>query len=150
MLDRSSYTLNMNRLSKDRRARVVAALVEGNSIRSTVRMTGVAKGTVLTLLADLGAACAKHHDRIVRDLHCKRIQCDEIWSFCYTKQKNVPEKMKGQPGVGDVWTWTAMDADSKLVISWLVGERDAGYAAEFINDLASRLATLGFNSRRMV
>lgn len=141
MLDRSSYIISMNRLSKEKRSRVVAALVEGNSIRSTVRMTGVAKGTVLTLLADLGAACAKYQDQVLRDLHSKRIQCDEIWSFCYAKQKNVPEKMKGQPGVGDVWTCTAMDADSKLVISWLVGERDAGYATEFINDLASRLAT---------
>jgi hypothetical protein len=114
MRDRSSYIIGMNRLSKEQRARVVAALVEGNSIRSTVRMTGVAKGTVLTLLADLGAACAKYHDRVVRDLHCKRIQCDEIWSFCYAKEKNVPEHMKGKPGVGDVWTWTAW----MLIQSW--------------------------------
>jgi len=85
-------------------------------------MANVAKGTVLKLLADLGAACARYHDQVVRDLHCKRIQCDEIWSFCYAKEKNVPEHMKGKPGVGDVWTWTAMDADSKLLISWLVGE----------------------------
>ena len=145
MLDRSSYTMSMNRLSKDRRARVVAALVEGNSIRSTVRMTGVAKGTVLKLLADLRTACANYHDQLVRDLHCKQIQCDEIWSFCYAKEKNGPENMKGQSGVGDVWTWTAMDADSKLVISWLVGGKDAGYATEFINDLASRLATQSSN-----
>lgn len=131
----------MNRLSKDKRVQVVAALVEGNSIRSTVRMTGVAKGTVLKLLADLGAACSEYQQQTLVNLHCKRIQCDEIWSFCYAKEKNVPEHMKGRPGVGDVWTWTAMDADSKLVISWLVGERDAGYAAEFINDLAARLAT---------
>lgn len=141
MLDRSSYIMSMNRLSKDKRAQVVAALVEGNSIRSTVRMTGVAKGTVLKLLTDLGAACSEYQRRTLVDLHSKRIQCDEIWSFCYAKEKNVPEHMKGKPGVGDVWTWTAMDADSKLVISWLVGERDAGYAAEFINDLAARLAT---------
>lgn len=141
MLDRSSYIIGMNRLSKEQRARVVAALVEGNSIRSTVRMTGVAKGTVLKLLADLGAACSEYQRQTLVNLHCKRIQCDEIWSFCYAKEKNVPERMKGQPGVGDVWTWTAMDADSKLMISWLVGERDAGYAAEFINDLATRLAT---------
>ena len=141
MLDRSSYILSMNRLSKDKRAQVVAALVEGNSIRSTVRMTGVAKGTVLKLLADLGAACSEYQRRTLVNLRCKRIQCDEIWSFCYAKEKNVPEHMKGKPGVGDVWTWAAMDADSKLMISWLVGERDAGYAAEFINDLATRLAT---------
>jgi IS1 family transposase len=132
--------MGMNRLSTERRARVIAALVEGNSIRSTVRMTGVAKGTVLKLLADLGGACAKYHDQAVCDLHSKRIQCDEIWSFCYAKEKNVPENMKGKPGVGDVWTWTAMDADSKLAISWLVGGKDAGYATEFIGDLATRLA----------
>ncbi|KAB2961104.1 MAG: pyridoxamine 5'-phosphate oxidase family protein [Candidatus Methylomirabilis oxygeniifera] len=141
MLDRSSYIISMNRLSKDKRAQVVAALVEGNSIRSTVRMTGVAKGTVLKLLADLGAACSEYQRQVLVNLRCKRIQCDEIWSFCYAKEKNVPEHMKGKPGVGDVWTWTAMDADSKLMISWLVGERDAGYATEFINDLAARLAT---------
>ncbi len=141
MLDRSSYIMSMNRLSKEKRAQVVTALVEGNSIRSTVRMTGVAKGTVLKLLADLGAACSEYQRQALVDLHCKRIQCDEIWSFCYAKEKNVPEHMKGKPGVSDVWTWTAMDADSKLMISWLVGERDAGYAAEFINDLAARLAT---------
>lgn len=141
MLDRSRYIIGMNRLSKERRAQVVAALVEGNSIRSTVRMTGVAKGTVLKHLADLGAACSEYQRQTFVNLCCKRIQCDEIWSFCYAKEKNVPEHMKGRPGVGDVWTWTAMDADSKLMISWLVGERDAGYAADFINDLAERLAT---------
>jgi IS1 family transposase len=141
MLERSSYIINMNRLSKDKRAQAVAALVEGNSIRSTVRMTGVAKGTVLKLLADLGAACSEYQRRTLVGIRSKRIQCDEIWSFCYAKEKNVPEHMKGKPGVGDVWTWTAMDADSKLMISWLVGERDAGYATAFINDLATRLAT---------
>jgi len=104
MLDRSSYIISMNRLSREKRSRVVAALVEGNSIRSTVRMTGVAKGAVLTLLADLGTACAKYQDQTLRNLHSKRIQRDEIWSFCYAKQKYVPVKMKGQPGIGDVWT----------------------------------------------
>lgn len=97
MLDRSRYIMSMNRLRKDKRAQVVAALVEGNSIRSTVRMTGVAKGTVLKLLADLGAACSAYQRRTLIDLHCKRIQCDEIWSFCYAKEKNVPEHMKGKP-----------------------------------------------------
>lgn len=92
----------MNRLSKDKRTHIVAALVEGNSIRSTVRMTGVAKGTVLKLLADLGAACSEYQRRTLVDLHCKRIQCDEIWSFCYAKEKNVPEHMKGKLGIGDV------------------------------------------------
>ena len=107
----------MLKLSKEKRARVVAALVEGNSIRSTVRMTGVAKGTVLKLLADLGAVSSEYQRHTLVNLRCKRIQCDEIWSFCYAKEKNVPERMKGRPGVGDVWTWTAMDADTKPMIS---------------------------------
>lgn len=141
MLERSSYIVHMNTLKKERRMQVVAALVEGNSIRSTVRMTGVAKGTILKLLVDLGRACDEYQRRTLVNLHCKRIQCDEVWSFCYAKQKNLPESMKGIPGVGDVWTWTALDADSKLIVSWLVGERDAGYATEFINDVATRVAT---------
>ena len=141
MLERSSYIISMNTLSKERRAQVAAALVEGNSIRSTVRMTGVAKGTVLKLLADLGRACGEYQRRTLVNLHCKRIQCDEIWSFCYAKEKNLPEEKRDQYGYGDVWTWTALDADSKLMVSWLVGERDAGYATEFINDVASRVVT---------
>lgn len=141
MLERVSYILSMNTLSKERRARVVAALVEGNSIRSTVRMTGVAKGTVLKLLVDLGRACENFHRTRVVNIRSRRIQCDEIWCFCYAKEKNLPEEKRGQYGYGDVWTWTALDADSKLIVSWLVGERDAGYATEFINDVASRLDT---------
>ncbi len=131
----------MRKLSTAQRVRIVAALVEGNSIRATCRMTGVAKGTVLKLLADLGWACGVYQRRTLVNLRPKHIQCDEIWSFYYAKEKNVPQEMRGKPGVGDAWTWTAMDADSKLMISWLVGNRDAGYATEFINDLASRLAT---------
>jgi len=96
---------------------------------------------VSKLLVDVGKAAWSYQNAKLHGLRCKRIQCDEIWSFCYAKEKNVPEHMKGRPGVGDVWTWTAMDADSKLTISWLVGERDAGYVAEFINDLTARLAT---------
>ncbi len=141
MLDRSSYILSMNTFSKERRAQVVAALVEGNSIRSTVRMTGVAKGTVLKLLVNLGRACDEYQRHTLVNLRCKRIQCDEIWCFVYAKEKNVPTEKKGQLGYGDAWTWTALDADSKLAVSWLVGERDAGYATEFINDVASRVAT---------
>lgn len=129
----------MNTLSVQKRTAVVAALVEGNSIRATCRMTGVAKGTVLKLLVDLGEACERYQRDTLVNLTCKRIQCDEIWAFCYAKERNVPEHMRGLPGVGDVWTWTAMDADTKLIVSWLVGERDAGYATEFINDLAGRL-----------
>jgi len=130
----------MNRLSIERRAKVISALVEGNSIRATCRMTNTAKGTVIRLLAEVGKACAEYQDKHLRNLPCKHIQCDEIWSFCYAKQKNVPENKQGQLGYGDVWTWTAIDADTKLVPSWLVGLRDAGYAYAFMNDLKSRLA----------
>ena len=130
----------MNKLSTKERVQIIAALVEGNSIRATCRMTGAAKGTVLKLLVDLGKACAKYQDEKLRGLSCKHIQCDEIWSFCYAKEKNVPEEMKGKLGFGDVWTWTAIDADSKLIVSYLVGDRSAAYARKFIEDLASRLA----------
>jgi len=130
----------VNRLSIDRKAKVIAALVEGNSVRATCRMTGTAKGTVTRLLAEVGTACAKYQDVFFRDLPCRTIQCDEIWSFCYAKQKNVPEEKQGKFGFGDVWTWIAIDADTKLVPSWLVGLRDAGYAFAFIRDLQSRLA----------
>ncbi len=131
---------SMNKLSTKERVQIIAALVEGNSIRATCRMTGAAKGTVLKLLVELGKACAKYQDEKVRGLSCKQIQCDEIWSFCYAKEKNVPEEFKGKLGFGDVWTWTAIDADSKLIVSYLVGERTAAYARKFIDDLASRLA----------
>lgn len=130
----------MNKLTQAKRVQVIAALVEGNSIRATCRMTGVAKGTVLKLLVDLGQACAAYQDRTLRNLSCKRVQCDEIWSFCYAKEKNVPEEMKGKLGFGDVWTWTAIDADTKLIVSFLVGGRSTEYARKFIDDLASRLA----------
>jgi IS1 family transposase len=130
----------MNKLSAEKRNRVVAALVEGNSIRATVRMTGASKNTIAKLLVELGAACAAYLDKHLVNLNCKRIQCDEIWSFCYAKEKNVPEEKRGQFGFGDVWTWVAMDADSKLVASWAIGGRDAGTAYEFIQDLANRLA----------
>lgn len=129
----------MNKLTQAKRVQVIAALVEGNSVRATCRMTGAAKGTVLKLLVDLGSACAAYQDRVLRQLSCKQIQCDEIWSFCYAKEKNVPEEYKGKLGFGDVWTWVAIDADTKLIVSYLVGGRSAGYAAKFIDDLASRL-----------
>jgi len=131
--------VSMNRLTKQERVRVIAALVEGNSIRATVRMTGIAKNTVAKLLADIGKACEECHDRIMVNLPCKRVQVDEIWSFCYAKQKNVPEALKGQFGYGDVWTWVAIDADTKLVPSWLVGLRDAEWANAFMCDVAARL-----------
>ena len=130
----------MNKLSTQKRTQVVAALVEGNSVRSTVRMTGVCKKAVLKLLVDLGTACAKYQDEKLRGLRCNRVQCDEIWSFCYAKEKNVPAELKGHFGFGDVWTWVAIDADTKLIPSWLIGERDLDHAIKFIDDLASRLA----------
>jgi IS1 family transposase len=132
--------VNMNRLSTERRAAIVGCLVEGNSIRSTVRITGAAKNTVTRLLVDLGAACAEYQDQTLRNLPCRTIECDEIWAFCYAKQKNVPEQFKGTPGYGDVWTWTALCADTKLVPSWLVGERTIEDAITFAHDLRGRLA----------
>lgn len=130
----------MNRLSPENRIKVIAALVEGNSIRATSRMTGIARNTVTELLVDLGAACAEFQDQALRNLPCKRIQCDEIWAFCYAKDKNVPAELKGRLGFGSVWTWTAIDADTKLIASWMVGSRDTESAHEFIQDLAGRLA----------
>lgn len=130
----------MNKLSIDKRIKIISALVEGNSIRATCRITGAAKGTVLRLLESVGKACSKYQNEHLRDLNCKNIQIDEIWSFCYAKQKNVPDNKKNQFGYGDVWTFTAIDADTKLVPSWLVGLRDADYAISFVNDLKDRLA----------
>lgn len=118
---------------------MVAALVEGNSIRATVRMTGVAKNTVVKLLVTLGAACEKFQRETLVNLPCKRIQCDEIWSFVYAKDKNAKPEMKEAGTAGSVWTWTALDPDSKLMVSWLVGYRDSGYAAAFVEDIAYRL-----------
>jgi len=130
----------MNKLSNAQRSQVVASLVEGNSIRATVRMTGVAKNTVVNLLADLGDACAAYQNRVLRNLTCKRVQCDEIWSFCYAKEKNVPQDKKGKFGYGSVWTWVAMDADTKLVPCFRIGDRNAWAAQHFMYDLKSRLA----------
>ncbi|MCK4820174.1 DDE-type integrase/transposase/recombinase [bacterium] len=129
----------MNKLSTQKRTQIIASLVEGNSIRAACRMTGAAKGTVLKLLADVGKACSEYQDKTLKDLSCKRIQCDEIWSFCYAKEKNVPDDKKGEFGYGDIYTWTALCADTKLVPSWYIGKRDAQSAMVFMNDLASRL-----------
>jgi len=130
----------MNRLSKEERVRVIKALVEGNSLRATARMTGVARMTVEKLLRDISAACITYQDKRLRKLTCKRIQCDEIWSFVYAKQKNLPAEKQDQFGYGDVWTWVAIDADSKLAVSWLVGDRSAKSAFALMDDLASRLS----------
>jgi IS1 family transposase len=130
----------MNRLSTEQRAQIVAALVEGNSIRSIVRMFGFSKNTIAKLIVELGAACSKYMSENLVNLPCKRVQVDEIWSFVYAKQKNVTPEILSERIAGDVWTWVAMDADTKLVCSWLVGPRDTGTATEFMQDLAGRLA----------
>jgi IS1 family transposase len=129
----------MNKLDPIRQAQVVAALVEGNSVRATVRMTGVAKNTIQKLLLKLGATCLYYQDSKLRNLTCKRVQCDEIWSFVAAKQKNVTPEIEERGYAGDIWTWVAMDADTKLVISWLVGARHSVAGKMFIQDLASRL-----------
>ena len=130
----------MNNLTTAKRVQVISALCEGNSIRSTVRMTGVAKNTIVKVLADVGKWCAQYQHDTLKNLPCKNLQVDEIWSFVYSKAKNVPEEMQGEFGVGDVWTFTAVCADSKIVPCWLVGGRDACFATEYLKDLASRLA----------
>lgn len=130
----------MNRLPIERRAEVIRCLVEGCSIRSTVRITGVAKNTIQALTREVGEACLDYQDRVLRNIRASRIQCDEVWCFCYAKDKNVPDSMRGQPGVGSMWTWTAMDADSKLIVSWQLGARDAANADRFIGSVAARLA----------
>jgi IS1 family transposase len=129
----------MNKLSLEQRTAVAKALLDGNSIRATVRMTGVAKNTVVKLLADLGNACARYQWDNVRDLDCRRLQVDEIWSFCYAKEKNVPAGHQGEFGFGDLYTYVALDPQSKLVACWLVGRRLRADATIFMQDLASRL-----------
>jgi IS1 family transposase len=129
----------MNRLSKERRAQIVKALVEGNSLRATARMCGADVNTVMWLLEDVGRACLEYQDKVLRKLPCKRIQCDEIWSFVGAKEKNASVQKRAQ-GWGDVWTWVAIDPETKLVPPFTVGNRDAGTARQFMEDLASRLA----------
>lgn len=140
MPTRASIITDMNRLSTQRRAQIIGCLVEGNSVRATCRMTNSSKDAVLRLVADAGKACLEYQRAHLRNLPCKRIQCDEIWSFVYAKAKNVPKELRGQFGYGDVWTWTAIDADTKLVPCWYVGTRGAQAATTFMRDLASRLA----------
>lgn len=129
----------MNILPIEKRAQILNLLVEGNSMRATSRIADCSINTVTKLLVDVGAACSEYQDKAMRNLTCKRIQCDEIWSFCYCKEKNVAPDQEGVLGFGDIWTWTAIDADSKLVPSFMIGKRDAEYAHAFIEDLASRL-----------
>ena len=120
---------------------VVRCLVEGNSLRSVTRITGVHRTTVMKLLCDLGEACSRYQDKTFRNLKCEHIQCDEVWSFVYAKKKNASQEMKDAVGAGDVWTWTAIDADTKLIPCWFIGGRDATCAYHFMHDLAARLAT---------
>jgi len=138
MLARASIITHMNQLSTSKRVAVVAALVEGNSIRATARMTNVSKPTILKLLADLGEACAQYHYEHVRGLKSQRVQVDEIWSFIGAKQKNVSDEKRGESW-GDCWTWNAIDADSKLIISYLVGPRNPRMAFALMQDVAERL-----------
>ncbi|MDP9120053.1 MAG: IS1 family transposase [Acidobacteriota bacterium] len=128
-----------NVLSASKRVAIISALIEGMSVRATARMVDVSKDTVAKLNLELGEACIRYMDETLRDLPCKRLQVDEIWGFCYAKQKNVPASKAGQFGYGDLWAFTAVDADTKLIPSFLVGSRDAGTATEFMQDLAGRL-----------
>lgn len=130
----------MNKLPIEKRVAVISALVEGCSIRSTVRMTGVAKNTIVKLLAEVGEACSSYQDKAMRGLTCKLLQIDEIWCFCYSKAKNVPVEKQGIFGIGDIWTFVAIDADTKLVPHWLHGNRTACDATSFVDSVASRLA----------
>jgi IS1 family transposase len=129
----------VNRLPLDRRTQIIGLLCEGNSLRAASRLADVSINTVTKLLIDTGTACWKFHDARVRGVESRRIQCDEIWSFVYAKEKNVPAKLRGRGVMGDVWTWVAIDADSKLVLSWLVGPRDAWHALRFMRDVAARV-----------
>lgn len=130
----------MNKLTIEERAKILHLLCEGMSIRAITRLTGASKNTVSKLLVDAGKACAAYHDANVRNVKAARVQVDEIWSFTYAKQKNVASAKDAPEGAGDTWTWTAIDADSKMILSYLVGGRDSEYAMEFMDDLASRLA----------
>lgn len=136
----SSYNIIMNKLTTQKRVQILQMLCEGSSMRSISRIMDVSINTVTKLLVDAGTACLEYQDKAFKNLPCKRVQCDEIWSFCYSKQKNVPEDKQGEFGYGDVYTWTAICADSKLVPSWFVGRRDYESAKVFIEDLADRLS----------
>ena len=143
MLDRylsQAYSSVMNRLPLQDRAQILSLLVEGNSLRAIARITGKSINTVTKLLVDVGTACDLYQNEHLRNLKCKRVQVDEIWSFCGMKEKNVPPMRKGEFGKGDVWTWVAIDAETKLVPSWLIGTRGYRYARLFIDDLAGRMA----------
>lgn len=136
---KSSYTRNMNKLPVAKRAQILSMLCEGSSMRSVSRLCDVSINTVSKLLVDAGKVCAAFHDKKVRGVQSRRVQVDEIWSFTYAKSKNVEKAKKAPASAGDTWTWTGLDADSKLIVSWLVGARDGASANAFVSDLASRL-----------
>lgn len=143
MLDdkhKGSHIKGMNKLPHHKRAMILSLLVEGSSMRSISRTVGVSINTVTKLLVDAGEACAAYHDDTVQEVHARRVQCDEIWSFCYAKQKNVKTAKAAPNGAGDVWTWTALDSDSKMILAYEVGDRSAETAIEFMDDLRARLA----------
>ena len=131
----------MNKLPLEKRVQILSMLCEGSSMRATSRVADVSINTVTKLLVDAGLVCARFHDEAVRGVKAQHIQCDEIWSFCYAKQKNVATAKAAPEDAGDVWTWTALDADSKLIVSYLVGGRDSEYAMWFMDDVAKRLAS---------
>ena len=130
----------MNKISLERKAEIIRVLCEGNSIRSTARITDTAINTVIKLLREVGMACLGYQDKAMHNLTCQKLQCDEIWSFVYAKDKNVPNNHKGEFGYGDVWTFTAIDADTKLVPAWMVGQRTIECACDFVDGLKARLA----------
>ncbi len=143
MLDtkhKGSYSGPMNKLDAKVRAQILHLLCEGSSIRAVTRLTDASKNTVIKLMVEAGQACAEYHDKHVRNVKARRIQCDEIWSFCYAKQKNVRDAKAAPDGAGNVWTWTALDADTKLIVSWWVGDRSSSTGVVFLRDLKSRLA----------
>lgn len=135
------HNWSMNRLSLGDRVHILAALVEGNSIRGTARMCGVDKKTVLRLLADVGDACDAYQSQTIGGLHSRQIQCDEIWSFCHAKERNLRPELRGENGVGDIWTWTALDSETKLIITWHLGKRQQYDADLFIYDLSTRVVS---------
>jgi len=130
----------MNKLPTAKRVQILSMLCEGSSMRSVSRVVDVSINTVSKLLAEAGEACAAIHDELVHDVPAKHVQCDEIWAFCYAKARNVTDAKAAPEEAGDIWTWTALDAENKLIVSYLVGGRDAGYAHEFMQDVAGRLA----------
>jgi hypothetical protein len=130
----------MNKLDTKTRALILRCLIEGNSTRATARLTHVSKNTVSKLLKDACRVCAAYHDEHVRGVETKHVQADEVWAFYYAKARNIPDAKAAPEDAGDIWTWTAMDRDTKLMISYTVGDRSQGTAREFMFDLASRVA----------